>query len=113
MLLQRTRELGIAVHLETRVESIESIKIDDSNKIGFVVHAINTAKNEKITTNADMVVHGAGRVPELDDLDLGTACVQSEKMRGVKVNEYLQSVSNICSIRSGKWSITVDSCSYI
>ena len=39
------------------------------------------------------LVHGAGRVPEIDDLDLGTADVQSEK-RGVKVNEYLQSVSN-------------------
>jgi glutathione reductase (NADPH) len=55
MLLQRTHELGIAVHLETRVESIDSIKIDDSDKIGFVVHAINTAKNEKFTTD---VVHG-------------------------------------------------------
>ena len=39
------------------------------------------------------LVHGAGRVPEIDDLDLGTADVQSEK-KGVKVNEYLQSVSN-------------------
>jgi glutathione reductase (NADPH) len=57
------------------------------------VHAINTAKNEKFTTDADMVVHGVGRVPEIDDLDLGTAGVQREK-RGVKVNEYLQSVSN-------------------
>jgi glutathione reductase (NADPH) len=94
MLLQRTRELGIAVHLETRVESIDSIKIDDSNKIGFVVHAINTATNEKFTIDVDMVVHGAGRVPEIDNLDLGAASVQSEKMRGVKVNEYLQSVSN-------------------
>jgi hypothetical protein len=50
---------------ETKVESIDSIKIDDSNKIGFVVHAINTAKNEKITIDADMVAHGAGRVPEI------------------------------------------------
>jgi glutathione reductase (NADPH) len=41
-----------------------------------------------------MVVHGAGRVPEIDDLDLGAANVRSEKMRGIKVNEYLQSVSN-------------------
>ena len=37
------------------------------------------------------LVHGAGRVPEIDDLDLGTADVQSEK-KGVKVNEYLQRV---------------------
>jgi glutathione reductase (NADPH) len=51
-------------------------------------------KNEKFTTDAGMVVHGAGRAPDLDDLDLGTAGVQSEKIRGVKVNEYLQSDSN-------------------
>lgn len=58
------------------------------------MHAINIAKNEKYTTDADMIVHGAGRVPEIDDLDLGAAGVQREKTRGVKVNEYLQSVSN-------------------
>ena len=40
-----------------------------------------------------MVVHGAGRVPELDDLDLDRAGVHREK-RGVAVNDYLQSVSN-------------------
>lgn len=94
MLLQRTRELGIRVHLETMVESIESIKTNNNNKIRFVVHAINTAKNEKYTTDADLIVHGAGRVPEIDDLDLGVAGVQREKTKGVKVNEYLQSDSN-------------------
>lgn len=40
-----------------------------------------------------MVVHGAGRVPEIDDLDLATAGVESGR-RGVLVNEFLQSVSN-------------------
>ncbi len=94
ILLQKTRELGVRVHLETMVESVESIKTNNNDKIRFVVHAINTAKNEKYTTDADMIVHGAGRVPEIDDLDLGAAGVQHEKTRGVKVNEYLQSVSN-------------------
>ena len=42
---------------------------------------------------ADMAVHPAGRVPELDELDLDRAGVEREK-RGVTVNEYLQSVSN-------------------
>jgi glutathione reductase (NADPH) len=42
---------------------------------------------------ADMVVHGAGRVADIDDLNLSAAGVEAEK-RGVKVNEYLQSVSN-------------------
>src|SRR5207253_5269340 len=42
---------------------------------------------------AAMVVHGAGRVPEIDDLDLTAADVKYDK-RGVVVNGYLQSVSN-------------------
>jgi glutathione reductase (NADPH) len=42
---------------------------------------------------ADIAVHGAGRVPEIDDLDLETAGVAREA-RGVTVNDYLQSVSN-------------------
>lgn len=40
-----------------------------------------------------MVVHAAGRVPEIDDLNLDAAGVQWNK-RGVTVNEFLQSVSN-------------------
>ncbi len=42
---------------------------------------------------ADMVVHGAGRVPDLEDLDLKSASVEFSG-HGVTVNEYLQSVSN-------------------
>lgn len=42
---------------------------------------------------ADVVVHGAGRVPDIDDLDLAKGGVGWER-RGVRVNEYLQSVSN-------------------
>ncbi len=42
---------------------------------------------------AELVVHGAGRVPEIDDLNLSAARVQYDE-RGVQVNEFLQSVSN-------------------
>jgi glutathione reductase (NADPH) len=38
-------------------------------------------------------VHGAGRVPDLDDLNLDAAGVR-DSPDGVEVNEYLQSVSN-------------------
>src|SRR5262249_2264905 len=41
----------------------------------------------------DMVVHAAGRAPEIDDLNLGVADVEWNE-RGVRVNEFLQSVSN-------------------
>jgi glutathione reductase (NADPH) len=94
MLLQRTRELGIDVRLQTKVEAIESSKANNNNNIGFVVYASNTNHGGKYKIEGDMVVHGAGRVPEIDDLDLGAAGVERENKKGVKVNEYLQSVSN-------------------
>lgn len=42
---------------------------------------------------ADLVVHGAGRVPQIADLDLDRAGVETGPV-GVTVNEHLQSVSN-------------------
>lgn len=42
---------------------------------------------------ADLVVHAAGRAPELKDLDLPTAGVEADR-RGIRVNGHLQSVSN-------------------
>jgi glutathione reductase (NADPH) len=43
--------------------------------------------------HADMVVHGAGRVPNIADLNLETAGIETSQ-DGVVVNEYLQSISN-------------------
>ncbi len=42
---------------------------------------------------ADLVVHAAGRVPDVGDLGLDAANVAHDK-RGVLVNEYMQSVTN-------------------
>nr|WP_263641855.1 FAD-dependent oxidoreductase [Microbispora cellulosiformans] len=42
---------------------------------------------------ADVVVHAAGRAPEVDDLDLSAAGVEFDR-RGIRVNGHLQSVSN-------------------
>jgi len=53
------------------------------------VHTAGTARYFE----AEMAVHGAGRVSVIDDLDLDTAGIAHEK-RGVTVNDYLQSVSN-------------------
>lgn len=46
-----------------------------------------------VQAKADLVVHGAGRVPEIDDLGLEEANVEHGP-RGVAVNDFLQSVSN-------------------
>jgi glutathione reductase (NADPH) len=84
-LVQATRELGVEVHLNTRVEGIE--KQGDR----LMVHV--TSGEEARSIETDMAVHSAGRVPEIDDLDLDLAGIVREKS-GVSVNEYLQSVSN-------------------
>ena len=86
LLVQRTRDLGIKVELETQVQGVEEASG------ALAVHA--STASEKGRLEADMVVHGAGRVPEIDDLDLNAAGVEWDERRGVKVNEYLQSVSN-------------------
>jgi len=84
-LVQASRELGVEVHLQTAVTAIE--RQGDH----LLVHARTGAQEQ--TVEADLVVHAAGRVPEIDDLDLEAAGVAREK-EGVSVNEYLQSVSN-------------------
>jgi glutathione reductase (NADPH) len=84
-LVQATRELGVDVRLNTEVKSIS--KDDDQ----FAVRTSNDDGEQTVV--ADLVVHGAGRVPDIDDLDCEKAGVKRGK-KGVSVNEYLQSVSN-------------------
>jgi len=83
-LVERTRELGIDVHLGTEAIGIEKCSSQ------FLVRAL--ASGGTSTFQTDMVVHAAGRVPEINDLNLDAVGIESEK-RGVRVNEFLQSVS--------------------
>jgi glutathione reductase (NADPH) len=93
-LIQSTRELGVDVQLQTEVKGI--VRSSDN---GFTVNAFyirengNRTKEEHII-ETDMVVHGAGRVPDIETLDLEAAGIEYDKKKGIKVNEYLQSVSN-------------------
>ena len=84
-LVRKTLQLGIKVELQSTATRIER---KDGN---FAVCASTTRGQREFA--ADLVVHGAGRVADLDDLNLASAGVQADK-RGVKVNEFLQSVSN-------------------
>lgn len=84
-LVQRTRDLGIDVQLQTDVKGIAG------TSGGLTVRTSTDGEMRAFQT--DMVVHGAGRVPEIEDLDLTAAGVKYDK-RGVVVNEFLQSVSN-------------------
>jgi len=84
-LVEATRELGVGIALKTEVVAIE-------RKAGHILVRARTPEQEQ-TFEADMVVHAAGRVPEIDDLDLEAAGVARTKA-GVTVNDYLQSTSN-------------------
>ena len=84
-LVGKSRSIGIDVQLEQPVTSIEN------TSSGFDVHVKNPDGDRVL--HADLVVHAAGRVPEIEDLDLDAAQV-AWSTGGVTVNEYLQSVSN-------------------
>ncbi len=85
MLVETTKELGVEVGLNTEVVAIE-------RQAGrLLVHARINGQEQAF--EVDMVVHAAGRVPEIDDLDLEVAGV-AWTAAGVVVNDYLQSVSN-------------------
>ncbi len=85
ILVERTRELGIDVRLNTCVDGVarngDALRVDVSTPAGPDSH------------QCDVVIHGAGRVPNIDDLRLEEAGVEFGP-RGIRVTEYMRSVSN-------------------
>lgn len=92
LLVARTRELGIDVRLGTEVLRVEAV--------GGMrrVHARHEGGDS--TVEAELVVHGAGRVPDLADLDLDAGGVRYSRA-GVSVTPHLQSVSNALVYAAG------------
>jgi glutathione reductase (NADPH) len=84
-LVARTRALGVDVRLNTEVRAIQPVNGR------YRVSAAGPGSSTPI--DADAVVHGAGRVPDLGDLALDAGDVRHSDA-GIAVNEYLQSVSN-------------------
>jgi glutathione reductase (NADPH) len=84
-LVQHSRDVGIDVRTSTKVCGVEGRPGDFK-----VMTSVDSAP---AVVEADMVVHAAGRAPELDDLDLHAAGVEFDR-HGITVNGYLQSVSN-------------------
>ena len=83
--VKHTRELGVDVQLGTEVIGVEK------RSGQLVVRA--SASGQQRTFETDMVVHAAGRVAEIDDMNLDAAGVACDS-QGVRVNAFLQSVSN-------------------
>jgi glutathione reductase (NADPH) len=100
LLVQRSRDIGIDIHLQSEVEKIDKSSDDGSYAVQYSDTSImsnnNNNNNQKKKTTrieCDMIVHGAGRIPNVEGLDLAAAGVE-HTIQGIKVNGYLQSVSN-------------------
>ncbi len=84
-LMEKFTELGIDVRTGTAVEAVEK------NGAGFIAKA--RSPDGPVVVETDLVVHAGGRIPDIDSLDLDAAGVAREGKR-LKLNEFLQSVSN-------------------
>jgi glutathione reductase (NADPH) len=88
-LLEHSRQVGITVELGCRASAVEHAPG------GYAVVAEDGRRFE-----ADFVLHGLGRVPNLEALDLDAGEVASEKDR-LKLDRHLRSVSNPAVFAAG------------
>jgi glutathione reductase (NADPH) len=89
---QELRE--IRKHLN-KTENIKNIENTESNDINSKLELVTFDKKSKkeVTHKCDMVVHGLGRVPDIEGLQAEKGGVKLEH-GAIAVNEYLQSISN-------------------
>ncbi|MGH7544729.1 MAG: dihydrolipoyl dehydrogenase family protein [Gemmatimonadota bacterium] len=85
-LVDHTRRLGVEVRTNAEVTAIEQ------HAGGYHLRLHSEGKND--AAEADLVVHGGGRVPATEGLGLEAANVATEPDGGIRVNEFLQSVTN-------------------
>tara|TARA_R110002049_G_scaffold4601_4_gene31884 strand:- start:124651 stop:125997 length:1347 start_codon:yes stop_codon:yes gene_type:complete len=88
LLVKYSRDIGIDFRLGREVTSVQkdsalTVKLDDGS-----------------TIECDLVVHGAGRVPNLDGLNLDAAGIEHGK-KGIRVEQSLRSVSNDAIFATG------------
>lgn len=86
-LMESFEAAGVDVRTGHAVEAIEP------TARGYTVRG-RTADGKGMSVDADLVVHAAGRIPDLDGLCLEVAGVERYERGHLKLNEYLQSVSN-------------------
>ena len=84
-LMEKFSELGIEVRTRSTVQKVEKT----GNR--FAVHTSTDGKPQIVT--GELVVHAAGRVPDLDELELSAGDVEIDHGR-LRLNEFMQSVSN-------------------
>jgi len=84
-LMEAFDRIGVRALTNTAVTGIER------TSVGFSVHGETDGR--KIEIEADCVVHAAGRVPALEELDLEKGDIAIDDGR-IRLNDFLQSVSN-------------------
>jgi glutathione reductase (NADPH) len=97
-LVDRSHTTGITIETNAKVERIE--RRDDGT---LQVH-VRTAEESRVIP-AGMVVHGAGRVPNIAGLNLDAADIQHDE-QGIQVNSHLRSVSNPAVYAAGDAAAT-------
>ena len=84
-LMEKFQEIGIEVRARNAVTAVE--------RSGNAYRVHTQTPGGEVVVEGDLVVHAAGRVPDIAALDLPAAGVAVENGR-LRLNEYLQSVSN-------------------
>ncbi|MEO7823736.1 MAG: NAD(P)/FAD-dependent oxidoreductase [Gemmatimonadaceae bacterium] len=87
-LIAHSREIGVDIRLDTSVTAVE--RAGASGK--FLVRA--KAGDRAYSIETDLVVHGAGRVPNTARLGAQAGNVRLERNGAIAVNEFLQSTTN-------------------
>ena len=98
-LVKKSNDLGMRIQTNS---DVTSIKKDEAGKMTVTFEV--DGKSE--TVEADLVVHGAGRVPNIEDLDLEKGGVEFDPGKGILVDQHLRSQSNPRVIAAGDCSST-------
>jgi glutathione reductase (NADPH) len=85
-LVHHTREIGVDARFDAEVTAVEK------RGSRYLVRIDGDGGRE--TVEVDLVVHGAGRIPNTEGLGLETGHVAADGDGGVQVNEFLQSPTN-------------------
>jgi glutathione reductase (NADPH) len=97
-LVARGAEVGIEVRRNAAITAVDAL--DRGYRVTVEVDG------EATTIDTDLVVHGAGRVPQLDELDLDAAEVAHDE-HGVTVAGHLQSTTNPAVYAAGDAADTI------
>jgi glutathione reductase (NADPH) len=86
-------QLGIDVRTDTSFEAIE--------KTGDGLRVRASSGGAQLAFHVDLVVHAAGRAPRFDELNVQAAGIEVDGRGRLRLNEFLQSVSNLAVYAAG------------